>query len=106
LYPESINTPDNFGMYTLHYLLRNSDDEAEGFVDMLQFLLKHGQGVLKADRFGQLPLHYASKRCNETVVADAIFIRDNDGQTPLDLARNRRNRDAKAFLETQLQFVL
>jgi ankyrin repeat protein len=88
-----------------------------GAVDILEetlrLLLEHDQGaVLKADQRGRLPLHFASQYCSSTVVEivynaypEAIFIRDNDGETPLDMASDFDNQDVVAFFDTQLEFV-
>jgi ankyrin repeat protein len=112
LYPESIDT----GYYPLHILLDSGDYKPKQFKEVLRFLLTHDKGaVFQADEDGNLPLHAAVKNCRSTgwtivelvynANPDAIFIRNNDGRTPLDVARYVYKQDVIAFFEAQLPFV-
>eukprot|EP00956_Cyclotella_meneghiniana_P012551 scaffold17853_cov65-Cyclotella_meneghiniana.AAC.3 len=112
VYPQSINIPDNSGQYPIH-LLANGEGSNDQTLQLLAFLLKHDKGAVSTpDNYaGGLPLHYACLRRELAFVKllfdahpDGIFARDEDGDTPVDIAREYNEADVVNFFETQLRF--
>eukprot|EP00956_Cyclotella_meneghiniana_P001780 scaffold1950_cov75-Cyclotella_meneghiniana.AAC.1 len=118
LYPESINIPDNSGCYPLHDLLRREllgsnysyRKNQEHVLDMIQFLLQNDQGAVSTcDGLGSLPLHCASQ-CTLAIAKlvfnsypQAIYSRDHDAETPVDIARRFPMMEVVTFLESQIE---
>eukprot|EP00956_Cyclotella_meneghiniana_P010328 scaffold14277_cov69-Cyclotella_meneghiniana.AAC.2 len=123
LYPESINIPNGVGEFPLHAFcqLRGffKNDDIQATIELVQFLLRHDRGGVSKpsqyDRGGWIPLHYAcdyspwwlrlvvTKRVFDAY-PEAICIRNDDGETPLDYARNHNIADVVAFLERQIRW--
>eukprot|EP00956_Cyclotella_meneghiniana_P010831 scaffold15140_cov63-Cyclotella_meneghiniana.AAC.8 len=115
IYPESIDIATATKEYPLNLLVdcigMNEDNENEAVV-LVQFLLKHNGGAASApDEDGKLPLHYACSSGHLAFIKplfdvhpDAIFLQNNDGYTPLDLAGSKHRADSVQYLETQLDF--
>jgi ankyrin repeat protein len=123
IHPESISTPDHDGWYPLNHYLTWIDygstrkDRLE-LMKMFTFLLKHSQAAFQANGIGWRSLHQASLSKKDPILLlkivravygaypEIIFIRDNEGKTPVDMARIVHvNKPVVAFLETQLEFV-
>jgi ankyrin repeat protein len=135
IHPESISTPHHgHGWYPLNDYLSHGVPTGSKFriegkltkeekmeIKTLKLLLQHSQAAVfqATDRMrgGGVSLHQASQSNASPILLleivrsvydaypEAIFILDNIGRTPLDVARNRRNQHVVAFLETQLEFV-
>jgi ankyrin repeat protein len=118
LYPESINVRDNDGYSALHLVVVSRDFTKRYFTEedseeLTRFLILHDQGALAMpNHFGGLPLHEAcdAKHQNLSVVKllydanpKAMEIRNNDGDTPLDIARQGNQTEFAAFLQLQLE---
>eukprot|EP00956_Cyclotella_meneghiniana_P020531 scaffold36344_cov56-Cyclotella_meneghiniana.AAC.4 len=117
IYPESINIATiHSGDHPLHSLLRNSwigkDDESDVLM-LVDFVLKHGYigAVSTPNQNGCLLLHYACYHGYLVVVEhlfdaypQAIFSRNRDNKTPLDVARSKNQVDVVLYLETQLMY--
>ena len=91
-YPESANIPDANDYYPVHcYIVSDGYD-----LDVLALLLKCDEKALSTpNNEGNLPLHSAVKKHDWGDIAlevfnaypQAIYIGDEDGDTPLDIAR-------------------
>ena len=121
LYPESINNSTNSqGHCPLHafcYSYFNNDD-IKAIAELAQFLLQHDQGWVskpsqdEIGRFdGCLPLHkatvmqsLAATKLVFDAYPEAIHIRNDDGETPLDYVRDCDKPDKVAFLERQIRW--
>eukprot|EP00956_Cyclotella_meneghiniana_P033272 scaffold94875_cov37-Cyclotella_meneghiniana.AAC.2 len=111
VYPESSNIPSNQGWYPLH-LLANCRGSNENKQEFLLFLLKHNKGAVSTPTHdGDLPLHIACAiqelafvKLLFDVHPDGIFLRKEDGSTPVDIARFFNKADAVHFIETQIEF--
>ena len=119
LFPEGIITPTiSDGWYPLHLLASAhgiGDDSSDKLLELLSFLLKHDKGAVSSPDSVEalLPLHIA---CQERDLAfvkllfdaypDAIFVQNNEGETPVDVVYNPSTirEDMVHFLETQLKF--
>eukprot|EP00956_Cyclotella_meneghiniana_P025460 scaffold53208_cov37-Cyclotella_meneghiniana.AAC.3 len=112
LYPDSIHIPDYDGWYHLHLLACAKVSYETDTHELLLFLLKHDRGAVSTPNDdGKLPLHYASCTKPLTFVKllfdahpDGIFVRDNEGKTPVDIARSHCHADVIDFFEYQFEF--
>ena len=113
IYPESIKIPNGSRWYPLHLLAENYKGSNDRMLQLLAFLLKHDKGAVSTgNSWGDLPLHIACQRRKLPFVKllfdahpDAIFVRDESRDTPLDIARRSRNQACVVnFLENQLSF--
>jgi len=112
VYPVSIHIPTIYEEYPLHVLATCHRGPIENRQKLLTHLLKHDIGAVSTpDYAGNLPLHYASETKELAFVKllfdvhpDGIFLRKEDGSTPVDIARFFNKADAVHFFETQLEF--
>ena len=116
LYPDSINIATDNGEYPLHFAAMNKSINENEALELISFLLRHDKGAVQStrDSWGELPLHWACHYRAELAVVrllfdahpDGIFCRNNDGYTPMDVARSKNRADIVHFFETQLGFYL
>eukprot|EP00956_Cyclotella_meneghiniana_P033581 scaffold97323_cov40-Cyclotella_meneghiniana.AAC.4 len=112
VYPDSIRIPTYFQEYPLHVLARRHRGPIENVQELLLFILEHDRGAVSTPtRYGKLPLHIASKKKDLAFAKllfdahpDGVFVRDEDGKTPVYNARIYHKADADHFFETQLKF--
>eukprot|EP00956_Cyclotella_meneghiniana_P035278 scaffold113296_cov42-Cyclotella_meneghiniana.AAC.2 len=113
IYPDSIHIPNYREWYPLHALaFACGEVPNEKRQELLLFLLKHDRGAVSTPtHYGHLPLHFACARKELAFVKllfdahpDGIFVRDEDGNTPVDRAISNNEADVVGFLETQLEF--
>jgi len=112
VYPDGIHIPTIYEEYPLHVLAMCHRGPIENRQKLLTHLLKHDIGAVSTpDYAGNLPLHYASETKELAFVKllfdvhpDGIFLRKEDGSTPVDIARFFNKADAVHFFETQLEF--
>jgi ankyrin repeat protein len=116
LYPESINVITGSGSSLLHLVVlgvglgRNGSNDEDG-EELTRFLILHDQGALAMpDYHGGLPLHSACIRHRLSLAKllydaypNATTVQNNDGFTPLDVARRRNWTEILAFLQSQLE---
>jgi hypothetical protein len=88
-----VNCADpDFGLTALHYACR------ESHFDIVQFLLQQGADVRIAAPDGRTPLHFSAAYGSREIVLSLLGAgsiatqRDNNGSTPLDLARQNQNQ--------------
>jgi len=90
----------------------------KGSIQVCGLLLFRGEiAWTKTDKFGQTPVHLASLRGHTTVVRyllqygsrqeckQVLFLRDKNGNTPLDLAINRKRPNVQAVLRDAMDAV-
>eukprot|EP00956_Cyclotella_meneghiniana_P044066 scaffold300355_cov79-Cyclotella_meneghiniana.AAC.2 len=118
IYPDSIYISDHNGENPLHMLINseriNGDNEHE-LVVLVALMLKDEEDVASTiDSYGDLPLHLACyEKRGLTLMKllfdahpDGIFFQDNDGYTPLDIARSSSDQsDVVNFFDDQLDIV-
>ena len=114
LYPESINVINSDHRYPIHLLFHYGCDCTDpDLLELAKFLLQHDEGaVKKRDIYGDLPLHRSIRTYGVDIVKlvynsfpEAIYMKDNDGDTPLRLARDVSGDELVSFFEFQLEFV-
>ena len=103
LYPKSISIADDNGFTPLHcFLSYNYGEEESDIIELLQFLLQNDQGAVSTfeNDAGKIPLHLATWGLYSDAVVkpifnaypEAIYIEDYGENTPLDIAREWRNK--------------
>ena len=107
--PELINAEDGDGYLPIHIAAMN------GRTKSIELLLKFNPDSASKetnDEYRRLPLHISCESTNLSSVRvlydaypDAIFARDEQGDTPLDDARVEMNQPAIEFLQTQLVYA-
>ena len=114
LYPESIQVRGDVGRLPIH---RAAACEAESRAEVIALLLKHDSNAASKKADGrQLPLHCACDayygqldvvQILYDACPEAIWMRDSDGDTPLDHTRgwNEESDDTLNFLQTQLVYA-
>jgi ankyrin repeat protein len=115
LYPESINIPDDDGYSLLHIVVQARHCTEEDREELTIFLIQQNESALTLPDhyFGDLPLHAACSIGHENLSVvkllydahpQAMEIRNNRGDTPLDAARLwTRGVRLAAFLQSQLE---
>jgi ankyrin repeat protein len=111
LYPESTNVRDNDGYSSLHVVVTAVDCTEEDREEFTRFLILHDQGALAMpNRLGNLPLHLACRADHQNLSVvkllfdanpNAMEIQNNNGSTPLDLARHFNRTEILAFLQSE-----
>ena len=110
--PEIINAEDSRRKLPIHWAAEN------GITKSIELLLKYDPDAASKETNNgshRLPLHRACAAYNPNLTSiqllydaypEAIFARDRDGRTPVDIARsNDRNQPTiKVFLQTQLEY--
>ena len=86
-----------------------------GRTKLIELLLKFDPDAASKEINGgsqHLPLHFACNNSNLSSIQalydaypDAIFARNRDGRTPLDVARSKGNQPVMGFLQTQLEYA-
>ena len=113
LYHDSIHIPKGDGEYPLHLLANCHGGSKENLHQLVSYLLKHDQDVVSSrNKWGELPLHIACKGIRGLAFVklffdmhpDGIFVRDEDGNTPVGIARSENQADVVNFFETQIEF--
>jgi ankyrin repeat protein len=127
MHPGSINMMDNEEHNCLHILLRycaenfQDNDFNERVIEFAGFLLSKAPGLISsANRDGDLPLHLACMVGQPLSVVrfvynahpEALYLRNNAGNTPLDEARASDDYDDEdereevvSFFQYQFEFL-
>jgi len=124
--PESVHVTNNKGYLPIHMIARfpriSEAITPEGYVEVLELLLEYdpnAASVAESEKLS-LPLHLACAAYSKYLPVvkllfdqypKAIWAKDEDGNTPLDLVRWRQNKKDPSdttvidFLEDQLKYV-
>ncbi len=102
--PEALAARDRHGSTPLHWAAWRGHEK------IVQYLVDRGAEVnARNDQYGTTPLHDAARRGRMLVVeillihgADPV-IGDHEGRTPLDMARERNQREVVQLLERRLK---
>ena len=103
----SANCMDENGFTLLHYAAMidtNFDlDERAKLLEIIIFLNKKGADKTSIDLNGRLALHYASEKGYPEIAAELAqkslcFVKDLDGKTPLDLAKNKETLEVLTII--------
>lgn len=83
----------------------------KGYSELVSLLIYFGLDAAKQDKHGQTALHIAcidGNMATVKLVADLVDlnIRDNNGNTPMSIAKGRKFEDIYEFLERKQQFKL
>lgn len=110
-YRKGAQCRDDQGMLPLHYACGN-----QASLEVIRLLLlSNPEGASIADPHGMLPLHYLAQWGPSTIQVlevmlfanrDAPFAKDNEGSTPLDLARYGEYPERDDVVETLEQFLI
>ncbi len=97
---QSVNEPDADSYTPLHIAAMNADEK------MIKLLLKHGADPSIQDNTGRLPLHIAASYSFElahllTGKGELIFVKDDHGISPLDMAFNHGPKAVSSLLGEQ-----
>lgn len=115
LYPESIHIPNGVGAYPMSMLLDCRCKDKPRLLEMTRFLLKQHHLVLATrDHNGDQPLHLACRYyCTLPIVKllfdsypEAIYNKNLNNETPLDIALVHNRFDTVHFLDVQRKCVL
>ena len=82
----------------------------EKHVKIISYLLKYGAVISGTDRYrGETALHKAAFTGNTTLISHLmnngadLYIKNIFGQTPLDIAKKYRNKEAEELLKTYIE---
>eukprot|EP00956_Cyclotella_meneghiniana_P000341 scaffold406_cov22-Cyclotella_meneghiniana.AAC.1 len=112
-YPESMNIADSDGYCPLHHFLFYHQGIDRDTEQLLRLLLQNDRGaVSKLTNQSDLPLHFACSGYSLAVVKsvfnsypEAIFMQNENGCTPRDIARGHNHHEILSCLEIQLGYV-
>lgn len=86
---------------------KNSD------ADVIKYLIVKGLLINKKNKDGETPLHIAARKAGDPIIVKALLensadplIKNNNNQTPLDIAKAAYNKENKAFRKKDIMNLL
>ncbi len=99
-YGADVSHQDRDGEHALHVTA------AKGHFEETKWILEQGVSPNMQDVYGMTPLHSAARRASSPKTLELLIdgggdisIKNNEGKTPLDLAREHKKKKSIAFLE-------